>query len=647
MTTIPAKRIVDVIPGVLPPGGRALDLVGLLLTPNPRVPANTIETFALDTDVESYFGPGSDEAAIAPIYFNGYDNSSQKPAFLKVVQYNVTQVGAWLRGGTLPLTLTQLKNLTGSLTVTVDGAVFSNASFGFSGATSFTSGAAIIATALNAAVPAAASFTGTIAAGTPAVVVGTIDGNILTVNSVTSGAIVRGGIISGTGVSAGTAIQNQLTGTPGGIGTYAVSIVQHVASTTITQTWGLLTVTAVSANTLSIGQTVTGGSTSAGTLITDLITGQGLLGTYVVNKTQTATPTGTSATAVTCTWDAVSSAYQISSGSTGPASTIGFATGTLSSQLMLTSATGAVASQGADAPAQQHFMDSVTALDQDWASFFTLYDPDTTSGGYTQKLAFAAWVNNTEDNFVYIATDHDLSPTVSNPALASFGYQLVQGDYSGTVPLFQPAGALPDKAAFLSGSIASVDFQKRNGRVTFKFRQQTGIVADVTTDTAYTNLVGNGYSAYCVFATANQLFNGLYDGGISGPFKWIDSYVNQIWLNNQLQLSMMILLTNVGSIPYNAAGYTMVEMAAMDPINQALLFGAIRPGVTLSQFQVSEVNSDAGRKIDDVLSTRGWYFLVEDAEPQVRLARESPPCYLWYMDGQSIQKLKINSINVQ
>ncbi len=58
----------------------------------------------------------------------------------------------------------------------------------------------------------------------------------MTVTAITSGPIYPGMTITGTGVTAGTRIVSQLTGTDGSTGDYQVSISQTVASTTITGT---------------------------------------------------------------------------------------------------------------------------------------------------------------------------------------------------------------------------------------------------------------------------------------------------------------------------------------------------------------------------------------------------------------------------
>ena len=86
MATIPARDIVQVNPGVLPAGGSALDMIGLMLTPSTRPPLGQILGFASPTDVSTYFGPSSLEASLATIYFNGFDNSHKKPGSLLFAQ---------------------------------------------------------------------------------------------------------------------------------------------------------------------------------------------------------------------------------------------------------------------------------------------------------------------------------------------------------------------------------------------------------------------------------------------------------------------------------------------------------------------------------------------------------------------------------
>lgn len=133
-----------------------------------------------------------------------------------------------------------------------------------------------------------ASVTASIAAASSTVVVGSITDNVMTVASVTSGTLVDGAVLSGTNVVTGTTIVEQIDGVAGGIGTYQVDRPQTVASTNITAAYGVMTVTAVATTGLAVGQELGGANVTAGTVITQLLTGTGGTGTYAVVPSQTA-----------------------------------------------------------------------------------------------------------------------------------------------------------------------------------------------------------------------------------------------------------------------------------------------------------------------------------------------------------------------
>jgi hypothetical protein len=406
----------------------------------------------------------------------------------------------------------------------------------------------------------------------------------------------------------------------------------------------VLTVSAMSTGTINVGDEVRGVGVSAGTLINSFASGSGGTGTYNISLSQTVGSSALTTNKPTVSYDSVARAFFITSSTAGVSSTIGYASGAMAAPLGLTLATGATLSPGSVAATPVAFMTNISNISQNWATFTTAFDPDVS--GNANKQLFASWVNGSGNRYMYVAWDTDASPTTTTNATASLGKILLNANSSGTIPLYSPAQG-PNLAAFVLGIGASIDFTETNGRVTYKFREQTGIVPDVTSQTVYTNLVANGYSSYAIFATSNDEFIFLADGAVTGPFLWADSYINQIWLNNQFQLALMVLLVNAKSIPYNQAGYGLIRAALMDVINQGLNFGAFRPGVALSQAQIAEVNNAAGKQIDNTLSTQGWYLQVKDASPQVRAARGSPPCTFWYMDGQSVQRINLASVEVQ
>jgi hypothetical protein len=155
-----------------------------------------------------------------------------------------------------------------------------------------------------------ASVTGSIAAETNQFT-GSIAGDVLTVTAVASGTIVPGTTITGTSIAASTQIASQLTGSIGGTGTYLLNISQqeNVASETINGTYGLLTVTGVTSGTLVVGGLLAGTGVAANTTITGLGTGLGGTGTYYVTPgTGMSSSALTQNSNVETKWSAISAA---------------------------------------------------------------------------------------------------------------------------------------------------------------------------------------------------------------------------------------------------------------------------------------------------------------------------------------------------
>lgn len=422
----------------------------------------------------------------------------------------------------------------------------------------------------------------------------------------------------------------------------------NLASFNGTISGGTLTVISIASGTILSGQTVNGTGVIAGIYINAQLTGSaGGTGTYQLNGTTTGVgPMTTSATPITVTYDSVSGGFLFTSGVSGNLSTIAFATGSLATALSLTLATGAVISQGAPTATPAAFMDVLATATRNWALFTTSFDPDNGSGN-TQKLAFGQWTSSQNNRFGYVPWDTDASPTVSANAPSSLGQLLTADGYNGVCPVWDNTGNGPELAAFVLGCAASINFDQTNGRISFAFKASTGIVPAVTDALTASNLQSNHYNFYGAYATANQTFQFFQNGALTGPFLWLDSYINQIWLNAQLQLAFINYLAGVNSVPYNQSGYAGLENALLSNINQALNAGVIRVGVVLSSSQIQQINSQAGANVASTVTTQGWYLQVRDPGPSARAARTSPVCNLWYADGGSVQRINLASIEVQ
>lgn len=408
-------------------------------------------------------------------------------------------------------------------------------------------------------------------------------GTVLEILTVTSGAVHVGDSILLNGVTTVTVV-DQVSGTPGGVGIYTASAPADL---------------------------------------------QG------VSATITST--------VSVTYDSQLARFLITSPTTGALSTMAYATGTIAAGLKLQAAQSATLSQGAAAATPAGVMSNVVDVTQNWATFMTCFEPAT-----DVMIDFADWVQTTNSRYAYVGWYSDTTP-LDGPAPDSFPGLIVAGEYSGVAPIYEPADDNGNgrKAALICAIAGATDYTTTNGSLAYAYKGQSGLVADITNATQALNLIANGSNFYGAYATANDRFVNLQRGVMPGPWKFINQYIDQIWLSNALQLAFMLLLTQVRKLPYNAGGYALLRGAALDPIQQAVNNGVIQAGVTLSQSQRVQVNTAAGLNIADTLQTAGWYLLIEDAPPEVRAVGGSPPMTLWYTSGGAIQNIELASINVQ
>lgn len=586
---IPASQTVNVIPSVVPAGGGALDLLGLLLTQSTRPPVGRVLSFVDEIDVADYFGSGSQEAALATIYFQGPNNATALPGQLLVAQYPVSAVAGYLRSGNVSgLSLTQLQAINGNLTLTIDGTPATQA-VNLSAATSFSNAGEIIAGDFSIKGPSLGTLTASLAT------------TVMTVTVALTFVLPIGAVVTGTGI--GSNVYVAAYGTCNG----------QIGST------GTITL-----------------STSVTTESAETIT----------------------AFVPAVSYDSVLGAFTIISGTTGASSSVAFATGPVATSLSLTSALGAVVSPGSAAQlgGEVAYMNAIIAITQNWLSFWTTWIPPDAN-----IENFATWTNGAlnGNRFRYVEWDNDVLNTEVQGPSAPWSF-ITSGNLSGTVrihanPAVDTTGQI---AAFMASWAASLNFQQTNGAQTADFKSQSGLQPQVFTGGIANYIAGYGGNYYGDNTTANSAFVYYAPGAISGPFEWDDDYCFQVWLNNQFQLTYMELLTSIGRVPFNAVGDSQLYGALVGPtaagsldgegpINQAVRFGMIQAGVNLSAEQIVTVNTAAGLDISAPLFNQGWYLQIVTAPPAVRAARGPKQVNFWYTTGESVQRITMNSIEVQ
>ncbi|MDI2112091.1 DUF3383 family protein [Commensalibacter nepenthis] len=526
--SIPLNNIVKINPGVLDVGNNGNNLFGLMLTKSTGLPAGQTTTFTSADQVGSKFGYDSSEYNLATVYFAGFTNSDRVAAQLYMAPYYLTNPSISLIGGTFT-SLSDLRNFTGKLSITIDQKAYDLAEVDLSRSKSLSDAAK----KLSAAIPLDATTN-----KQPATISYGNDAMTITVEN-------GGSNISASGELATNLCLTSETGA-------RKSIVQP--------------------------------------------------NTNIAKLLNTLRQTNLSFCSVFLAWDL----------------------------------------------ADQKDLDKLSSSDLN-----KLIATDR-----AEKLEFAKWANSMKDDVCVLLNDANLDGKATNSETVSGSAENVKEEdlsiaevvkkreYEGVVCTY----CNPSLCAFIAGYPAAWDLTKTDGRFTAAFRRNSLLKANVQNESDALVLKAKGYNFYGVWASSTSNFTFMYEGRISGQYVWLDSWFCQVWMRRQLQYYFVMTLLARGQIPYNTDGKGILTTAIKPAIDQFANFGAIRSGISLADEQIQQLKQ-AGLNQSQInnITTVGYYLKIDMARvsPQIRVARGSPPIDFWYTDGQSVQQINMNSIEIQ
>lgn len=339
---------------------------------------------------------------------------------------------------------------------------------------------------------------------------------------------------------------------------------------------------------------------------------------------------------VTCTFNSQLQSFIISSTTAGSASSVGYATGTASDALGLSSNGGATIDNDTTADTVQTAIARLKAYTLNFGGYML----DSTFSEDSIK-AFATYNSSQNHDAWFIASTLEQQALIANNS-NTLGAWIANNNISDTLLIY---GDITESALAL-GFMASLDFTRQNGRMTLDFRNANGLPARITNEADSTALESNGYAYYGGFATKANRFIFMRNARTSGDFKWSDSYLCQLRLNGQLQNGILTSLVNNGLFPYTDIGINKIRSACQPAIDEMVNFGGIQAGVTLGDDEKQQANTLAGYDVSTLLFTQGWVLIVTLPDASVRAQRGSPICTLLYTDGESIQTINLASVAV-
>ena len=520
----------------------------LFLETSSATPNNEVLSFDSVTAVANYYGDTSAEAGLAVQFFADYGTAAN----MLFIRFPIGGNRAHLYGGNVSnLTLAQLQAINGTLSVASQGYQYS-ASINLADVTSFTAAATDIQAALNENLPVAAVTTGDTIAPVSVSFTGSANGLLLDVTSIGSGAIEIGALISGAGVPAGTQINAQFTGAPGGVGLYSLYVpAGQISSEAMTESYGVLTVGSVSSGAVADGEqlTDTSGDLLPDTAIEANLSGSGAGSTWVVNNSE-----AVSSESMTMTGAPLSVLYTSIAGATEnsgyfsiqqngdfnfASASLTYASGTAAASLGLAQASGAwLAAPGSEYHVRSRIYEqSCRDFDPEFGSFQATW-PQLAEEDPESQTALEEWALSTDGQFQFLENNTTnaspagaSAPTIdpagtysgpgaSAPTLAAAGtYIPVTGATSSAAEVVDPAGTYSPAGASAPITDRGRDYSAAT-RASAPTPAAAGTYIPVTGATSATAEVADPAGSYCPAGASAPIADpaGTYSGaGASAP----------------------------------------------------------------------------------------------------------------------------------
>lgn len=348
----------------------------------------------------------------------------------------------------------------------------------------------------------------------------------------------------------------------------------------------------------------------------------GLSFTAVTSMTQVAAVVAAALVGVaTVTWNSIYNYFQVTSLTTGAASTVAFATtgspvdvsvlmglsasvsgsyivGGIVAETPLTAIT--ILANMTNAWYGVEFAASVMPSDSDYvacAGFIQGSNVSRIMGVCTQEAA---------------ALNASLSTDVASQ-LQALGYSRTFTQYSSSSP-FAESG--------IFGDAFTCNFNGSNTLYTLKFQQEAGVVPETLTETQAAALNGKNCNVYVNYniQTAAGAIIAILQQGVMANGTFFDVIHGTDWLQNALQTAIFNLLYTVGTkIPQTDAGVTQIINVITQVLQQSVANGLVAPGVWNGP-PVGEIVTG------QTLST-GFYVFAPPIATQAqaaRAARQSP-----------------------
>lgn len=305
----------------------------------------------------------------------------------------------------------------------------------------------------------------------------------------------------------------------------------------------------------------------------------------------------------------------------------------LSTGLSMTKKTGAYLSNSVAAQTPAKNMDEIVSTTKNWISFTKLITLTE-----EEELALCDWVNTKSTNYTYMLFTQDQTVLDINNNDNIVGLVKDYG-YKNIVMLWGDV----DLATFTMSVGAQINYTAKAGAITFAYKSMAGLTYTANTDEEYDVLMSKGVNFYGKFSTKSDEFLFFQYGVITGDFKYIDNFYNQVWLNDALQNKLAVQFGSAKKIGNGDIGYNQIRSTVNIVMGYALDNKVCETEVLITDDEATEIENILGFDISGDLYNNGYYLYIGTPTQENKSERVAPDSLLFYTNNGAIQKLPIKT----
>lgn len=307
------------------------------------------------------------------------------------------------------------------------------------------------------------------------------------------------------------------------------------------------------------------------------ITGVNLSTALNLNGVANLIQTALSATVpnTTVLWDSVQKRFTVTSGTTGAASSVSYATtpasGTDLGPLLHLTATDASAPVPGIAP--ESLLSAVAALANVSGDWYAAMVATATPPSDADHLSVAGYIEASDRSRLYgitVQNSNVLDPTTAldlPSVLETLGYKRTWTQYSGTNP---------HAADSFFGRAATVDFTGADTTITMMFKREPGVIAESITESQAATLKAKHCNVFVNYNNATAILQ----HGVMANGDYFDEIHGTDWLQNEIQTNVYNLLyTSTTKVPQTDAGMDQIKAEIKAACERGVNNGLIAPGL--------------------------------------------------------------------